>query len=29
MKARVKYYSSPRAVMDHALRETLNKNTVS
>ncbi|BGP18920.1 hypothetical protein JCM10213_005494 [Rhodosporidiobolus nylandii] len=26
-KARVKYYSSPRAIMDHTLRSTINKNT--
>ncbi|GAA6043737.1 hypothetical protein JCM8097_000501 [Rhodosporidiobolus ruineniae] len=26
-KERVKYYSSPRAVMDHLLRTTINKNT--
>ncbi|KAK4052064.1 hypothetical protein OIV83_002358 [Microbotryomycetes sp. JL201] len=28
VKNRVRYYASPRAVMDRALRETINKNTV-
>ena len=27
IKQRVQYYMSPRAVMDRALRETINKNT--